>query len=361
MSQPLFRQPLISIVMSVFNGGSFLSQAVESILNQSFDDFEFIIVDDGSSDGSSSKLDALQDRDARIRVIHQQNKGLIDALNLGCSLARGQYIARMDADDVSLHNRLASQVDFLQTHPRVVLVGGAVDFIDARGNPLLTVRYPSDHKAIQQALLDSSVFWHPTVVFSKDAFLAAGGYRNIPDAEDYDLWLRLAELGEVANLRQVLLHYRIHSQQVSVLRCHTQALGSLAAKASATSRRNGGRDLIDSMPEITADTLTAVGVSDRSMQTTVARSYLSSIRSMSLLDDHSSALSMIKILHSSGFESAEPWVIADSHLCAAKVYWSQAHYFKGLCSYAVAVLKRPVVLCRPFRTALQAMLDAFAL
>jgi hypothetical protein len=347
--------------MSVFNGGSFLSQAVESILNQSFDNFEFIIIDDGSTDESSSKLNAFQNRDARIHVIHQENRGLVHALNRGCSLARGKYIARMDADDIALHDRLASQVDFLETHPNVVLLGGAVDFIDAHGTPLLTVRHPADDKAIQRALLDSSVFWHPTVLFLKKIFIALGGYRNIPDAEDYDLWLRMAELGELANLPQVLLGYRVHSQQVSVLRCQTQALGTLAARASATSRRSGDRDPLDRMLEITAATLSVIGVSSKSLQTTVARSYLSSIRCMSLLKDYSSALSMLKVLHSSGFECAERWVIADSHLCAAKVYWSQANYFNGLCSCAVAVLKRPVVLGRPLKSALHAILAAFTI
>jgi cellulose synthase/poly-beta-1,6-N-acetylglucosamine synthase-like glycosyltransferase len=346
--------------MSVFNGGSFLSQAVESILDQSFEDFEFIIVDDGSNDASASTLDVFQSRDPRIHVVHQQNTGLVHALNRGCALARGKYIARMDADDVALPDRLASQVSFLESHPGVVLVGGAVDFINARGKVLLTARNPIADKAIKRALLDSSVFWHPTVLFSRKAFVSLGGYRDVPDAEDYDLWLRMSEVGELANLTQVLLRYRVHAQQVSVLRCRTQALGTLAARASAASRRRGDCDPLQTMPEITASTLSAIGISDRSLQTTIARSYLSSIRNMSLLRDHASALSMLEVLHSSGFERAERWVIADSHLCAAKVYWSQAKYIQCFCSGVVAVIKRPVVLGRPFKSALHAMFAAFA-
>ncbi|MEO8736041.1 MAG: glycosyltransferase [Edaphobacter sp.] len=352
--------PPVSVVMGVFNGGSFLSQAVESILHQSFENFEFIIVDDGSNDASASTLDEFRNRDHRIHVVHQQNAGLVHALNRGCALARGKYVARMDADDIALPDRLASQVDFLESHPRVVLVGGAVDFIDARGNMLLTARYPTDDKAIKRALLDSSVFWHPTVLFSRKAFACLGGYRNVPDAEDYDLWLRMAELGELANLSQVLLRYRVHAQQVSVLRCRTQALGSLAARASASARRRGDCDPLHRMSEITASLLSAIGVSDRSLQTTIARSYLSSSRNMCLLREHASALSMLEVLHSSGFEHAERWVIADSHLCAAKIYWSKAKYIQCLCSCIVAVIKRPVVLGRPFKSALHAMIAAFA-
>ncbi|WP_348266553.1 glycosyltransferase [Edaphobacter sp. DSM 109919] len=347
--------PTVSVVMSVFNGGSFLSQAVESILHQSFEDFEFIIVDDGSTDASASTLDGFQSRDARIHVVHQKNTGLVHALNRGCALARGKYIARMDADDIALPDRLASQVEFLESHPTVVLLGGAVDFIDARGNKLHTARYPAADTAIKRALLDSSVFWHPTVLMSRRAFVCLGGYRNVPDAEDYDLWLRMAEIGELANLSQVLLRYRVHAQQVSVLRCRTQALGSLAARASAVARRRGDCDPLHRMSEITASLLSANGVSDRSLQTTIARSYLSSIRNMFLLRDHASALNMLGVLHSSGFEHAERWVISDSHLCAAKVYWSQAKYIRCLFSCVVAVIKRPIVLGRPFKSALRAI------
>ncbi len=352
--------PTVSVVMSVFNGGSFLSQAVESILGQSFEDFEFIIVDDGSNDASASTLDAFQSHDPRIHVVHQQNMGLVHALNRGCALARGKYIARMDADDVALPDRLASEVNFLESHPGVVLVGGAVDFIDARGNMLRTARYPAADKTIRRALLDSSVFWHPTVLFSRKAFISLGGYRSVPDAEDYDLWLRMAEVGELANLAQVLLRYRVHAQQVSVLRCRTQALGTLAARASAASRRRGDCDPLHTMPEITASVLSATGISDQSLQTTIARSYLSSIRNMSLLREYGSALGMLEVLHSSGFERAERWVIADSHLCAAKIYWSQTKYLQCLRSCIVAVIKRPVVLGRPFKSAVHAMFAAFA-
>ena len=348
--------PSVSVVMGVFNGGDFLAQAVESILCQSFKDFEFIIVDDGSNDASASTLDAFQGRDARIRVVHQQNSGLIHALNRGCALARGRYIGRMDADDVALPGRLASQVALLESRPSVVLVGGAVDYIDAKGNKLLTSRNPLTDKEIKRALLDSSVFWHPTVLFSREAFASLGGYRNIPDAEDYDLWLRMAECGELANLPQVLLRYRLHSQQVSVLRCEAQALGALAARASATARRKGHYDPIPGMPEITASTLLQIGVSHRDLQTTIARSYLSCSRNMSLLKDHASALSMLRVLHSLRFNKAKGWVIADSHLCAARIYWSQGMYIQCLCRCAVAITRRPVIMGRPLKAAFQAIL-----
>jgi hypothetical protein len=114
------------------------------------------------------------------------------------------------------------------------------------------------------------------------------------------------------------------------------------------------------MPEITASVLSAMGISDQSLQTTIARSYLSSIRNMLLLKDYGSALGMLEVLHSSGFESAERWVIADSHLCAAKIYWSQTKYLQYFRSCIVAVIKRPVVLGRPFKSAVHAMFAAFA-
>lgn len=350
--------PLVTVVMSVFNGGRFLPEALESILSQTFHDFELLVIDDGSTDSSAATLDTLRSRDPRVRVFHQENRGLVHALNRGCALARGTYIARMDADDISLPERLASQVAFLEAHPGIVLAGTAVAFIDSFGRVLQTVRYPTANREIQTTLLDSSVFWHPTVLFSRTAFLSVGGYRDLPHAEDYDLWLRLAEIGELANLPQVLLRYRLHPQQVSVLHCHAQALGSLAARGLAIARRNGEHDRLDNALPITAATLSTLGISDRDLQTTVGRSYLSSIRLMSLIRDHTSALRLLAILHSAGLERAESWVIADSYLCAGRVSWAQARYLHSLRSCSVAIIKRPVLLGRPIKSALRATIAA---
>jgi hypothetical protein len=125
--------PTVSVVMSVFNGEPYLHEALESILNQTFRDFEFIIINDGSTDGSATVLESYRKSDSRLRVYHQENRGVGESLNRGCGLAQGKYIARMDADDIATSGRLMRQVEFMEGHPEVDVVGGAVEFIDATG------------------------------------------------------------------------------------------------------------------------------------------------------------------------------------------------------------------------------------
>ena len=141
--------PMVSIVMSVFNGERFLHEAVESMLDQSFREFEFIILDDGSTDRSASILNSYQNRDGRVKVHHQEHGGLIESLNHACSLAQGKYIARMDADDVAAKDRLRMQVDFMEVHSEIGVLGGGVEWIDATGRSLGIHRHPTDSKEIE--------------------------------------------------------------------------------------------------------------------------------------------------------------------------------------------------------------------
>lgn len=167
--------PIVSVVMSVFNGERFLREAVESILDQSFTDFEFIVVDDGSTDGSASILDSYQSYDARVKVHHHEHGGLIKSLNRGCSLAQAKYIARMDADDVASKDRLSWQVDFMEAHPEIGVLGGAVEWIDAMGKSLLTQRHPAEDRQIKAALLHGCALWHPTVLFAERSLSGRAG------------------------------------------------------------------------------------------------------------------------------------------------------------------------------------------
>src|SRR5579872_4675255 len=211
------RIPSISVVMSVFNGERFLRDAIESILNQSFCDFEFIIIDDGSTESIGSILDWYQKSDPRIRVYHQENRGLIESLNRACGLARGKYIARMDADDIATPDRLGRQLQYMEAHPGVAVLGGAVEIIDANGKLRGNAAPPTGDDAIRSNLQNgNTVFYHPTVMMRKEVFLAVGGYREVVvDAEDFDLWTRIADKHKLANLAQVVLKYRRHPHQVS--------------------------------------------------------------------------------------------------------------------------------------------------
>jgi hypothetical protein len=338
--------------MAVYNGERFLGEAVESILGQSFGDFEFIIIDDGSTDGSTALLGAFAERDARIGVYRQENKGLVESLNRGCALARGTYLARMDADDIAVEDRLKWQLYFLETHPEVGLLSGAAEFIDAAGNPVYVAANPCSDREIQRALPDGNVIWHPAVMMRKDVFVAAGAYRHLKDAEDYDLWLRMAELTRTANLPQVILRYRLHAGQVSVRKSREQALGTGMARVAAAYRRSGKPDPFDPAREITPALLTALGVSAAEQQTTMARGYLSCVRNMCRAGEYAMALETLNLLHSSQFKQADRWVLADSFLWESKVFFRQNKILDCIVSAARAVIMRPVIMGRPLKAIL---------
>jgi hypothetical protein len=341
--------PDISVVMSVFNGERFLREAVESILEQSFTDFEFIIINDGSTDASGSILDRYQRSDPRVGVYHQQNRGLVASLNRGCSIAQGRYVARMDADDIAVKDRLMWQIEFMEANGEVAVLGGAVEFVDEKGKALRVAGRPLQNHEIQRVILDESVMWHPSVLIRKTAFTAAGGYRNVVDAEDYDLWLRIADDFQLANLPAVLLKYRIHPGQVSVARCKKQALGAAAARAAALARRKGNPDPLDSAEEITPAVLDRLGVTKAMQQTALARGCLSTIRNMCDTGEYAVALTTLEILRPSELRLAETWIIADLCLCAAKLYWYKRRFAKCLLSAAQALITRPTILGRPLK------------
>jgi len=200
--------------MSVFTGDQFLGEAIESILCQTFEDFEFIIVDDGSKDESNSIIRDYARRDRRIRLIENDaNLGLSTSLNKGMSAARGEYIARMDADDISAVQRFERQVKFLDTNQNIGICGTWVEYFGTKDE---LIKFPLSHDAIYANLLFQNVIIHPSVMMrsgvinNHDLF-----YDNdIRYAQDYELWSRAISKVKLANLDQVLLRYRVHSQGI---------------------------------------------------------------------------------------------------------------------------------------------------
>ena len=207
--------PQISVVMSVYNSERYLHQAVESILNQSFSDFEFIIIDDGSSDHSSEILLSYQ-RDPRVKIVNQSNRGLSHALNRAIGLAGSQFIARMDADDISRVDRLQKQFNFLVSNPDCILTGSNVNYINTEGRYLYTSALPLSWDKIQKILPRTPVY-HSSVMFRKSAWEKAGGYREDikHHFEDRILWNQFAKLGELRNLNEALLDYRLVPSSIS--------------------------------------------------------------------------------------------------------------------------------------------------
>lgn len=216
--------PSLSIVMPVFNAQRYLSAAVASMSAQTWTDWEMVCIDDGSTDESGRLLAQFAQHDQRIRVLRQSNQGIVGALNSGLAEARGQLIARMDADDIAMPDRLALQVAYLQAHPDCVACGGAILKIDADSDPLGVDRLPEDHAAIEASLLRRRTgMYHPTVLFRAQAVRAIGGYRpEHQHVEDHDLWLRLASSGRLANLADIVLCYRLHAESICWQRASTQ-------------------------------------------------------------------------------------------------------------------------------------------
>src|SRR6266851_1359493 len=266
--------PTVSVVMSVYNGEAFLPEAVESILAQTFREFEFLVIDDGSKDGTAEILGGYASRDRRVRVVRHENKGRVTSLNVGIGLATGKYIARMDADDVAMPYRLAEQIEFMERHPEVGLLGGAVKLISAAGRVVKTAQPPLEDTEIRSLMLRYNPMFHPTVVMRKEVALAAGGYRKaLLDADDYDLWLRMSERSRLANLAKTVLQYRIHSEQVSIRNLQHQTQCVLAARAAAMQRMCGRPDPLSDVEEITPQLLETLGVTAAETQEALRGAY----------------------------------------------------------------------------------------
>jgi len=232
--------PTVSAILPVYNGAKYLRESVNSILQQTFTDFELIAVDDGSTDGSLRILNDLARSDNRMRIITRPNTGVSGAANDGIAEARGQFLARMDADDIAMPNRFEKQVAYLLTHPEVVLLGTRVLLIDPYGSPLHEGDQQIEHEAIEKEML-KGVGWavaQPTSMIPAAAFKTVGPYRadRVP-SEDLDLFLRLAEIGRVTNLPEVLLHYRQHPRSANHTRFEEQNALKRAILTEAHARR----------------------------------------------------------------------------------------------------------------------------
>ena len=195
-------------------------------------DFEFIIIDDGSTDGSTGDLKSYAARDPRVRLIVQENSGLTKALNVGLKLSRGEFVARMDADDVACPERFAQQVGAFSSNPRLVILGARAELISSDGIRLGARGTTRGHNNIRRRLLigDGAAMVHPVVMFRRQASLDVGGYdERFPTGQDLDLFLRLSEIGLVDNLPDTLLYWRQHKDSVNRTRSSTwRAVKTLA-------------------------------------------------------------------------------------------------------------------------------------
>lgn len=207
---------MVTVLMPVYNAAPYLREAVDSVLNQSYRDFEFLIINDGSTDESRAILESYSD--PRIKLIHQDNLGLISTLNKGLQLAKGEWIARFDADDICYPDRLEQQLNFLQQHPDHILVGSDADYMDKDGNYLFlfAIKGYSDEEIRRNKFLSCPVI-HSSAMYKKEAVLKAGGYdKGALTFEDHMLWRKLGDLGKMANIPKPLIKVRFNPESVTI-------------------------------------------------------------------------------------------------------------------------------------------------
>lgn len=228
-------KPAISVIMPVYNTAKYLPLAIGSILNQTYSNFEFIIIDDGSSDNSWKIIKECALKDRRIKARQNlSNLGICRTLNYGLSLAQGKYIARMDGDDWSYPDRLFKQISFMKTHPKVVICGGNIQVCRSDLKLLNHKTYPETDKKIRESLLRMNPFAHPAIMYKKETVLKAGGYNEkLFYVEDYDLYFRLGNLGKFANIGATLLKFRVRYDSFSYTHITRQAVLHLYVRLKA--------------------------------------------------------------------------------------------------------------------------------
>jgi hypothetical protein len=248
--------PAISVAMSVYNGENFLAAAIESVLAQDFADFEFLIIDDGSTDASPKIIGEFASKDPRIRATLRENRGLVASLNEMIDHARAPFIARMDADDICRPDRFSKQMRFLSEHPDYGVVGTWTEDIDADGRPYHFVgrEHPETHDAFLAAIENAwPLLCHPAAMFRRDIVREVGGYHAaFRHCEDYDLWLRLASVTRLCSIPERLLLYRHYDNQVSSRHATEQQIGAAISYLAYRERQAGRPDPTEALDRLPA-------------------------------------------------------------------------------------------------------------
>lgn len=218
------KKPTVSVILPAYNAERYIEESIQSVIRQDFKDYELIIINDGSTDHTQDIIDHYKAVDERIVSINQVNQGLVATLNTGLSMARGEYIARIDGDDPWMSCKLSRQLQEFKHDASLVLIGGGFEVIDEDGYYIETIFPPTENDDLHRALMLRNVFGHAGIMMRKSAAVQAGGYRaDVGPTEDYDLWIRLAKLGTIKNLAFPVYRYRINSAGISQQNSNAQA------------------------------------------------------------------------------------------------------------------------------------------
>lgn len=204
--------PLVSVIMPSYNSKKYIKKAIDSVLEQTYSNFELIIVDGNSTDGTLDILDEYKKQDRRIKVIQDEGRGIGAALQLGCQIASGKFIARMDSDDIAINTRFEKQLKIFHSIPNLILVASPVICIN-EDDSIVGYSFPYTNKRIIQEKV--YLIAHPTVMMKKDAYVKAGGYQPLLRAEDYFLWNRMRLMGEFYIFKEPLIKYRLLQDSLS--------------------------------------------------------------------------------------------------------------------------------------------------
>jgi hypothetical protein len=233
-------RPAISVIMAVRNGAAYLDDALASLAAQDFADFEVVLVDNGSLDGTAGIVADWMRREPRIHCVLLERPGLARSLNHAAARARAPYLARLDADDICLPSRLGKQYSVMQARPRLGLLGSFVELIDADGRKLRDRDLPVGDATLQEFLRSGNPFVHSSVMIRRDVFERVGGYREgLRLCEDFDLWCRMAEITEIDNLAVPLVRYRQHPSSLSFRQSTRVALADTCIVAAREARQRG--------------------------------------------------------------------------------------------------------------------------
>ena len=234
--------PRIDVLIPVFNGASTIQSAIASIQAQTVRDIRIIVVNDGSADQSAAIIAAMAEQDDRIVLIDRVNGGIVNALNDGLAVCTAAFVARHDADDLAMPDRFQRQLNWFATHPKCNAVSGAIIHIDEHGreiSPVTIVRSPDESDPTHYPQKEPYLV-HPFLMMRREAVQALGGYRHVYHAEDTDLYWRMQEIGEIANMPDLLGYYRVHDQSItgaSTLNGRIAAMSSQLSGLSAMRRR----------------------------------------------------------------------------------------------------------------------------